>query len=81
MAEQAKQATIVDGDDDYGYAWTVKPVGQHTATPAQVVDCRTYDQKAGERIQALETTVAMLVDEVQHLREDVARMKTGESQI
>ncbi len=65
-----------DETDDYGHAWTVKPVPGFVGG-----DCRTYDQKAGERIQALETTVAMLVDEVQHLREDIARMRTGESQI
>lgn len=57
----------VDGDD---YTW-----------PSQVIDCRTLDQKMIDRMQALETTVAMLVDEVQHLRDDIARMRAGESEL
>ena len=65
----------VDGDD---YTWQGKPV---QAKSAQVIDCRTLDQKMIDRMQALETTVGMLVDEVQHLRDDIARMRTGESQL
>lgn len=57
----------VDGDD---YTWH-----------APVFDTRTADQKVGARMQALETTVAMLVDEVQHLREDIARMVKGASNL
>ncbi len=56
----------VDGDD-----YTYPPIK----------DCRTYMERTDDEIAALRTTVAMLIDEVQHLREDIARMRTGESQI
>ena len=51
-------------DDDYGYAWTVTPVGQHTATPTQVVDCRTSTEKTDAKISTLQTTVNLLAETV-----------------
>ncbi len=70
-------------DDDYSYAWTVTPVGQHSATPAQVVDVRTADQKFTAAIAALQTTVNLLAETVRDqgvenrkLTERVAHMET-----
>jgi len=57
----------VDGDD---YTWH-----------APVFDTRTADQKTQSAIAGLQTAVTVLTDEVRHLREDVARMVSGASQL
>ena len=74
-----KYATPSNGDlpedDDYSYAWTVTPVGaltEATPTPAAPAD---------QRIADLEVAVKIILDEMQHLREDIARMKAGESEL
>ncbi len=62
-----EQAEFVDGDD---YTWQ-GPAG----------DLRTADQKTSAAIADLQSAVAVLTDEVRHLREDVARMRAGESEL
>jgi uncharacterized coiled-coil protein SlyX len=59
----------VDGDD---YTWEQM---------MQPLDVRTADQKVTAAIANLNTAVAALADEVSHLREDIARMKAGDSQL
>ena len=74
-----KHATPSNGDlpedDDYSYAWTVTPVGalaEATPTPAAPADQRLAD---------LEVAVKIILDEMQHLRDDIKRITTGESPI
>jgi len=95
MPEQAEfvgntltaDGTYIDGDD---YTWQAIPGGLRldlNSTPLGLVinteqrDCRTADEKMNQRMASLETAVQLLTDEVRHLREDVARMRTGESEL
>ena len=50
-----------------------KAVGLTVATTSGA-DCCTLDQKLTERIVDLETAVSLLTTEVEHLREDLARV-------
>jgi len=61
----------VDGDD---YTWP--PLKN-----LKSIDLRTADQKTHAAIADLQTAVMALTEEVQHLREDIARMRTGESEL
>ncbi len=67
-----EQAEFVDGDD---YTW---PQAKPQVKP---IDCRTYSERIESRFVDLETAIAVLVDEVRHLREDLARMKNGSSEL
>ncbi len=67
-----EQAEFVDGDD-YSFA--------HSRRPAQHFDTRTADANMQAQIVELKTAVAVLTDEVRHLREDVGRLAAGESQL
>lgn len=57
--------------DSGDYTWEPKP--------APVVDCHTYNAKINEDIADLKTALVVLTDEVQHLRETIARIAKGES--
>ncbi len=56
----------VDGDD-------------YTYPAVNLPDCRTYTERVEERFVDIETAMQLLIDEVQHLREDIKRITTGES--
>ena len=74
-----KHATPINGDlpedDDYSYAWTVKPV----TTPAEATP--TLTAPADQRLADLEVAVKIILYEMQHLRDDIKRITTGESPI
>ncbi len=55
--------------------------GDYTWPQTKPVDCRTYNERIESRFVDLETAITVLVDEVRHLREDLARMKNGESEL
>ena len=61
--------------DSGDYTWT------STTPPMPTYDTRTHDERTQAAIANLQTSVQLLTDEVQHLREDIARMKTGESEL
>lgn len=66
-------AEAVDGDD---YTWPA------TAKPqAKPVDCRTHTERTDAVIADLQAAVMVLTDEVRQLRQDIARMRTGESEL
>lgn len=71
MPEQAEWVE----DDDYSYAWKVKPV----TAPAKAT--LTPDEPTDQRIADLEVALKIVMDEMQHLREDIKRMKAGESEL
>ncbi len=72
-----------DYNPDYGKAeqtTTHADSGDYT-WPMPVYDTRTLDVRTQTELANLRNAVAILTDEVTHLREDVARMKNGESEL
>ncbi len=70
---------VSDASTWYGFNYTFPPVQANPQEKPK--DCRTYSERIESRFVDLETALTVLVDEVRHLREDIARIKSGSSEL